>query len=74
MDAPNVAGFKKTFEYPDFPAGSYGGLAFDRRLGCLSVRGISDMTNIARELGVPEVVRMDKATDAESGLSLTAVA
>lgn len=72
----NVAGFSKTFEYTDFPAGSgsFAGLAFDRRLACLSVRGISEMSNIAKELNIPEVMRMDKATDAETGLSLTAVA
>lgn len=69
----NVAGFSSTIEYPDFPVGTYGGLAFDRRLACLSVRAIADMTNIARELNIPEVMGFERASDTESGLTLTAV-
>ncbi|HZR18427.1 MAG TPA: hypothetical protein VFE51_14130 [Verrucomicrobiae bacterium] len=69
----NVAGFNSISTYPDWLAGSYGGLALDRRLVWLGVRAIADMQQIAIALGIPEVMSFNKATDAESGLTLTAV-
>lgn len=69
----DLAGFKRVWEYPDFPNGSYGGLGFDQRLACLSVRAISDKKfNAAKMLGIQEIMAFDQVSD-DSGLSLTGV-
>jgi hypothetical protein len=67
----NLAGFSWVREYPDLPVGM-AGLAGDPRLACVAVRRIKDVSNVASQLGTPELMRFDSARDPESGLELTA--
>lgn len=71
----NMAGFGTVLEYPDFSltGANNSGIFGDRRAIVLASRR-PDFSNVAAELGVPQVMEFYPIEDPESGLFLTGVA
>lgn len=70
----NLAGFNWVREYPDFPtANNLWGFAADPRAIAVASRR-PDFSNVAAQLGVPQVMEFYPITDEESGLYMTGVA
>jgi hypothetical protein len=68
----NVAGFKRIFEYPDFPANAQNLNAFfgTRPAIAVAARLPKDSSEIAKAAGIPMIAKFDTLTDPDSGLSL----
>lgn len=71
----NIAGFEKVIEYPDFSltGGNNAGLFGDRRSIVIANRR-PDFSNVAAELGVPQVMEFYPMVEPETGLQVTGVA
>jgi hypothetical protein len=69
----NIAGFSWIREYPDMDdTADKWGFCGDNRAICVATRR-PNYSNVASQLGVPQVMRFDDMTDEESGISLTGV-
>ncbi len=67
----NIAGFGFIREYPDmYAGGGLSGFAGDARAIAVATRR-PDFSNVASELGVPEVMRFYPLEDSESGVFMT---
>jgi len=75
VDLQGVAGFQRILEYPDLPDNSQfmSGLFFDPRLMRVATALPSDSTDLAAQLGVPQVAATEVVTDEETGLSLLGI-
>jgi len=71
----NIAGFGNVWEYPDFPTNGENLSAFfgDPRSAVIASRR-PDFSNVAAELGVPQVMQFYPIEDPETGLFMTGVA
>jgi hypothetical protein len=68
----NIGGFEVIWEYPDLPAG-VSGFFGDRRAIGIATAMPHNLSHVARDLGIPEVMRMDQVTDPETGLQMSGV-